>query len=169
MATFAIRPIGEQYNTASTRFHTPDVDPAADFLTGAFVVLNGEVIEEAGTNPALIYGVATADAKSYDWVKDTHGHGVPAVPVALANQEFRGTLLGTFNAAADIGTNYGVTKDSSGYWVVDKSKTGANARVTVTGTDRIASPTDGGIIPIEDGDINVPVTFVIIPANRQVA
>ena len=167
--TFKIRPMGEQYNTPSTRFKTPDVAASADFEVGAVVFLDDGVTTEAGVNPANILGVATAASDSYDWQKDTQGFVTPSVPVALADEEFRGTLLGTFNRAADLGTEYGITKDvTTGFWVVDKAKTSTNARVHVLGVERVATSEDGISHDIVDGDINVPVTFMFIPEYRQV-
>lgn len=167
--TFKIRPMGEQYNTPSTRFKTPDVAVAAEFKVGAVVFLDGGVVDEAGANPAKILGVATAASDSYDWQKDTQGFVKPSVPVALADEEFRGTLLGTFNRAADLGTEYGITKHATtGFWVVDKAKTSTNARVHVLGVERVATSEDGISHDIVDGDINVPVTFMFIPQYRQV-
>lgn len=38
-------------------------------------------------------------------------------------------------ATADIGVNYGLTKQTSGIWTVDKNITGASACVTIVGID----------------------------------
>lgn len=169
MATFKIRPMGEQYNTPSTRFKTPHVDDGADFEVGAVVVLDGGVTVEASANPTNILGVATAASDSYDWQKDTHGFVEPSVPVALADEVFRGTLLGTFSRDDDLGAEYGITKNAgTGFWVVDKAKTGANARVHVLEVERVATSEEGITHEIVDGDINVPVTFMFIPEYRQV-
>lgn len=169
MAEFKIRPFGEQYNTPSTRFKTPHVEESESFLVGAVVTLDGGYTVEAGTNPTNILGVATADAGSYDWQRDTHGFVEPSIPVALADEVFRGTLLGTFSRDDDLGAEYGITKDSTtGYWVVDKTKTGANARVHVLGVERVATSEEGISHEIVDGDVNVPVTFMFIPEYRQV-
>lgn len=53
---------------------------------------------------------------------------------------------------SDIGKQYGLTKDSNGYWYVDKSKTGASAVVQIVGIN----PVDGSIV-------NAKVRFVFIP------
>lgn len=169
MATFKIRPFGEQHNTPATRFKTPNIEGDAEFEAGAVVVLAGAGVEEAGANPTNIFGVATAASDSYEWQRDTQGFTTPAVPIALANEEFRGTLLGTFSVEDDIGAEYGITKDTdSGHWVVDKTKTGANARVHVLSYDRVATPETGGVQEVADGDENVPVHFMFIPEFRQV-
>lgn len=167
MAEFAIRPFGEQFNTHRTRYRTPAVG-SASFPTGAVVFLDDGELAEAGTNPSQILGVATAASDSYDWQADTHGLVQPKVPVALADEEFRGTLLGTFDVE-DIGKTFGITKDSNtGYWVVDRAKSSSNQRVTVLGVDKIAIDNTGVITEVADGDINVPVSFMFIPQYRQV-
>jgi hypothetical protein len=56
---------------------------------------------------------------------------------------------------ADIGVNYGLTRDANGYWYVDKGKTGAGAVVTVVGIPYGAKP-------------NAPVTFVFMASAVQV-
>jgi hypothetical protein len=55
----------------------------------------------------------------------------------------------------DIGTNYGLTKDASGFWYVDKHLTGANAVVQI-----VALP-QGSIV-------NALVNFVFLAAAVQV-
>ncbi len=73
------------------------------------------------------------------------------------DQEFYGTLLGTF-AETDRGARYGLTKQASGFWVVDKSKTTTNERVQIL----------RAVDNVKAGDINAPVLFSVLPANRQV-
>lgn len=127
------------------------------FETGAVVTLdtNGKWAE-GGTDPASIAGVAmcaVADANP----SDTFGNAESVVPVALSDQEFRGTLEGTIALPGDLGAEYGVVKDATGYWTIDRTDT-ANKRVRITGVDDI----------VENGDVNAPVTFVFLTANRQV-
>lgn len=131
------------------------------FKTGAPLAKSAAdgTVEEAGTNPAAIIGIATAPASGYDWQYDTLKTVAKSMPFATADQEFRGTLYGTIaDVSAVIGATYGVTKQASGYWTVDAAKNASNQRVTITGVD------DG----VKDGDINIPVTFTILPANRAV-
>lgn len=154
--TYAIRPIRVVRDDDSRGYITRPLAAAQTFKEGAPVTFASGVFTEAGTDPSSIAGFATAPADGYAWMEDTFGTAVPMVPVAPADREFRGTLAGTY-AASDIGTSYGLLKDASGYWVVDKSDT-VNTRVTVTGVEADA----------EVGDTNVPVTFVVLPANRQV-
>lgn len=57
---------------------------------------------------------------------------------------------------ASIGVSYGMTKDASGYWYVDKSKTGGSAIVQ--------------IVALPNGSyINAPVNFVFLTSAIQVA
>lgn len=169
MAEFKIRAFGEQFNTHRTRYRDVPVGDAT-FETGAVVFLDDGDLTEGGTNPPVILGVATAASDSYDWQEDTHGFVVPRVPIALADEEFRGTLLGTFDTD-DIGKQYGITKHNDNgrdVWVVDRSKTGADARVTILGVDKVAITDEGVITEVADGDENVPVSFMFIPEYRQV-
>lgn len=165
--TFKIRAFGEQYNASDTRFGTKAPASGQVFKAGAPVVLGsgGEISEIASKAATEIYGVVTADADSYDWAADTHGKVLPKIPVALAGEEFHGTLLGTF-ANADIGGEFGLSKQGD-TWVVDKSET-TDKRVVVTGIDPIAINDDGVTVEVKAGDINVPISFMFLPAYRQV-
>lgn len=162
MATFELRPIHpvDGGDNADFDFRNWTIGGSETFKRGAFLVDggNGEV-DEAGTNPAAIIGVSLADADDYAWQYDTFGTVAPGMPFATADTEFRGTLVGTISdVSAVVGATYGVTKQVSGYWAVDYTKDSANQRVRITGVDDTA----------QDGDINIPVTFVILPANQVV-
>lgn len=156
MATYAIRPIAPVKRLESYTFLTAPITSAQTFKAGALVLrADAGTFTECGADPALIAGVAlhaVADANP----ADTFGTVVPLVTVAAADQEFRGTFEGTW-AADDVGKSYGVVLDATGYWTIDKSDT-VNTRVRITGVE------DGVAV----GDVNVPVTFVFLPANRQV-
>jgi hypothetical protein len=157
MATFAIRPISPVKAKGDEEFVTYPLAAAQTFTTGAPAILtSGGTVQETGADPASILGFFMADAADYDWKDDTFGNVSPAVPIALADQEFRGTLLGTYDAAVDVGRPYGLAS-SAGTWVVDRAETTAT-RVVITGVE------DDAV----DGDINVPVTFRVMAANRQV-
>lgn len=129
------------------------------FLDGSLVILAaGGTITECGVDPALIAGVSLAGVADYAWMVDTFGTVVPSVPVATADQEFRGTFVGAW-AAADLGAAHGVTRNAVTLeWEVDKAKVGGDARVTIVGVD------DDVVV----GTVNPQVRFVILPANRQV-
>lgn len=156
MAEFAIRPITPVHFNESNEYLSYPVATGEDFTKGAPVVMSGGEVSEGGADPASILGFATAGVADYSWQEDTFGYVSKRVPVALSDMEFRGTLEGTF-AAADVGTEYGLVEDASGFWVVDKTDT-TNTRVVITGVDDEA----------EVGDTNVPVTFRVLDANRQV-
>lgn len=158
MATWAIRPITPVRQKGDEEFVTYPLASGQDFSKGAPAVLQTDgTVQEAGADPSAILGFFTSDAAGYDWRDDTFGHANPAVPVALADQVFRGTLEGTYDAAADIGDEFGLVEDATGYWTVDRTDT-ANARVVIVDVDD----------DVEDGDVNVPVTFRVLAANRQV-
>lgn len=59
--------------------------------------------------------------------------------------------------AADVGVNYGLTKDANGLWYVDKGKTGAAAVLQIVGLN-----------PLYGSTINAPVRFQILAASVQV-
>lgn len=160
--THELRPIYpvDGGDNADFDFRNWKVGSGETFKRGAFLVDggNGEV-DEASDNPASIIGVSTAAAADYAWQKDTFGTVAPGMPFATADTEFGGTLVGTIgDVSAVIGATYGVTKQSSGYWAVDSAKSSGNQRVRITGVDGEAA----------DGDVDIPVTFVILPANQVV-
>lgn len=156
MATWAIRPMHPVKRLDGYTFVTYPIADSETFLAGAVVLRDSDGnIAECGADPAVIAGIAlhsVADANP----ADTFGTVVSRVPVATANQEFRGTLEGTF-AAADVGAKYGLVLDATGYWTVDKSET-SNTRVQIVGKDD----------EVAVGDVNAPVRFVFLAANRQV-
>lgn len=163
MATHELRPIYPVDGGDNADFDFRNWPQAAnqDFLAGAFLAISsgGGTVEEAGANPASIVGVSLAPASGYDWQYDTFGTVTPGIPFATADTEFRGTLVGTIaDVSAVIGSTYGVTKQVSGYWAVDSSKSSSNQRVRITGVDDT----------VQDGDTDIPVTFVILPANQVV-
>lgn len=153
--TYVLRKIAPVRATDRDIYVDYPLADSQDFEAGAPVVLSTGKISECGADPSSILGFATAGAADYAWMYSTRGDVVPQVPIALAGAEFRGSLKGTF-AAADVGSKFGLV-DDSGTWVVDRSET-SNTRVVITGVD------DG----VEVGDINVPCTFVVLAANRQV-
>jgi len=158
MATYATRPIHPVKRLDGYVFVTNHLKAAEDFKQGAPIIVGVTgAIEQTGADPALIAGFTLASVADYDWKADTFTNVVPSVPVAVANQEFRGTLKGTF-AANDVGTAYGVTKQASDIWTLDRAKTAGDSRALVTGVE------DGVAV----GDIDVPVTFIVLVANRQV-
>lgn len=59
---------------------------------------------------------------------------------------------------ANLGVNYGLTKDANGFWYVDKNKTGGSAVVQIVGLP--AGPL---------GYVNAPVNFVFLTSAIQVA
>lgn len=156
MATWTVRNISPVFAKGDEEYRTYPLAASQDFSKGAPAVLTNGTAAETGTDPAAILGFFTSDAASYDWMADTLGYVSPSVPVALADQEFRGTLLGTASVPGDIDTAYGLV-ESSGVWVVDRSDT-TNTRVIITGFDD----------DVANGDINAPCTFRVLAANRQV-
>jgi hypothetical protein len=159
MATYAIRPIAPVIHNEAYRFVTYPLADSQTFKKGAAVLLNTDgKVEECGADPALVLGFALADAADYSWKDDTFGTADPAVPVALADQTFRGTLEGTYDADGHISVDFGLVKDATGYWTVDETDE-TNVRVILIGVD------DG----VVDGDINVPCTFTVISSVRQLS
>lgn len=158
MATYAIRPITPVIFNESYRYMTYPLAASQTFKKGAPVLLNADgKVEECSADPQLILGFATADAADYAWEDDTFGNVSPSVPVALASHVFRGTLEGTYDADGHISVDFGLVKDATGYWTVDETEE-TTVSVVLIGVD------DG----VVDGDVNVPCTFVVEAAVRQV-
>lgn len=168
MATHPVRPIAPARYREGERYRTYPLASGEDFTEGAPIILTSgaNTFEEAGADPSSIVGFALAGAADYAWKDDTFGYVDPAVPVALADQEFRGTLgnsdTGTAEVTADvsavIGNTYGLVEDSeTGYWVLNADDTtGGIATVVRVDPD------------VEDGDGNIPVNFIIEPSARDV-
>lgn len=153
MATWDIRPISPVYRRDRDVFKFYPQSSGETFLKGALLVQDTDAryVTECGADPSAVLGVALADAADYSWQEDTFGTVEPGIPVALADQEFRGTLEGTLDIDADVGTSFGVVLDATGYWTIDRSDT-SNTVVTITGLE------DG----VADGDVNPPVRFVFL-------
>jgi hypothetical protein len=103
------------------------------FHAGACVFLSAGLLNECGTNPALIMGIAARAGQN-------GSSGVPKTLVYLAHPDtlFLGNSdtsasEGTgVTAAADVGKMFGVTKHASnGKWYVDSNKVASNKRVIV--------------------------------------
>lgn len=146
-------------NNEKDKFRNLPLAASQDFERGAIIVPTGSggTYEEAAADPQTIVGVALAAYSDYEWMDDTFGFVNPVVPIALADQEFRGTLDGAAVAdiSAIIGNEYGLI-DNSGNWEIDQSET-TTTSVRITGVDDVA----------EDGDSNIPVTFVFIRSVRE--
>jgi hypothetical protein len=62
--------------------------------------------------------------------------GKTGIVLAIPDNVFYGQVGPTQTVAqTDIGKQYGLTKDVDGHWFVDKTKTGVNAVVVITGFD----------------------------------
>lgn len=168
--TYAVIPISPVRYTPGEKYRTWPTAAGETFLKGAPIERSsaGNTFEEHDTaDPTSgIVGFALAGAADYAWQDDTFGTVVPSVPVALADQEFRGSLANSntstpetiSDVSAVIGTTYGLVKDSeTGYWVLNHDDTTGGV-AKVTGVDPTA----------EDGDANIPVTFVLTTASREV-
>lgn len=137
-------------------------NPNANLIRGALVVSTAGLIDVCGADPALIAGVALQGASTGFGFSAANSPAVVTgqsnkVSTAIANgvTEFSASLTNgsaalVAPAQTDVGVQYGVTA-YAGVWTVDKAKTGASARVIVTGYD---------------ADNNV-VFFRILKANRQ--
>jgi len=133
MATIGIQPV-RPYKTISGNapFVLAIQEAATQTFTVGALVIQGAAgkMAEGGANPARILGVA-----------EEPGHNVAAPGVqdvthlAMANSDtlFVGNVI-TTTALSDIGNRYGVTKVGSN-WQIDKSKTGATARIIIVDLD----------------------------------
>lgn len=119
---------------------------AQSYLNGAVVKYDGAgSVVEASANPVNIVGVALQNAVSGS------GTNMGDAPdpitgfeqknsIGIANRQtvWGGALVNGDEVLiaptqADVGLNYGITKLSTGIWVVDKSKTLSDARVQIVG------------------------------------
>lgn len=148
-------------------YRTRPLAAAQDFAKGTPIVATSgaDTFQEAGSDPATIVGFATAGSADYAWKEDTFGTVTPAVPVAMADQEFRGSIASADSSSptvisdvsAVVGATYGLVKDAeTGYWVLSSAPTNKIAKVT--GLD----------YGVADGDANITVRFVIVPTARDV-
>ncbi len=160
MPTYNVRHIHPSKSVRDDVYDTRELGAGVTFQKGAPLrVPNGTTtFVIAGAAADLIAGFATAGSAGYDWMRDTFNNVRPKVPAARSDQEFRGTLLGTY-ADTDNGAEYALgTTVVAGQtiYVIDKAAITA-AKVRIIGVD------DG----VKAGDINVPVRFVVLPAQRQ--
>jgi hypothetical protein len=95
------------------------------FEQGAPVFLSAGYLNECGTNPQLIMGIATKDGQNgaTAGLKKQMVHLAHPDVLFVGNLDHTSTEGTTVGAATDLGKMYGITKiSSSGYWYVDKSK-----------------------------------------------
>ena len=172
MATFATRPIQPAYRRDGYKFVNYPLASGADFLAGCPVTLavTGEVNEctaaSATSRVTTIAGFAIAGVADYAWKDDTFGTVDPSVPIALADQEFRGTLKGTF-AAADVGEVFGLKEQAGtpGIWTVERALTATSG---TSGEDQTSVRIVGVDDEVAVADVDVPVRFVVLSAQAQV-
>ncbi len=158
--TYNVREIHPSKSVRDEVFDTRELGAGVTFEKGAplRVPTGDSKFALAGAAADLIAGFATSASAGYDWMRDTFNNVRPKVPVARSDQEFRGTLLGTY-ADTDNGAEYALgttVVNGKTVYVIDKAAITA-AKVRIVGKD------DGVVA----GDINVPVRFVVLPAQRQ--
>lgn len=127
--------LGVQINSASISPALGFESTGETYIEGACLILDtvdSNRLSEGGANPTDIQGIAAKTASG------TAGLPMPYYP-ALPGVAFEGSMddsndLGNgVLLASDFGKLYGVTKDSSGIWYVDKFKTSTDARVKIIG------------------------------------
>jgi hypothetical protein len=127
-------------------------------LSTAGVPLNSP----AGTAPGALYvgggqaqpGAIQNEPNAVAFSRPFFNDGRTGVVLAIPDTVFYGQVgPNQVTAITDIGKQYGLTKDVDGHWYVDKTKTGANAVLTVTGLD--AFDTTRGVL------------FTFLPAVSQ--
>jgi len=130
------------------------------FKAGAPVFLSNGYLNECGTDPQLIMGIATKDGQNVATAGLKSQSVILAHPdvLFLGNLDNTNTEGSTVGVATDLGKMYGLKKiTASGKWYVDKSKAVvATSRVIIwdfwdelvsgsTGSGQIAAITD--VIP----------------------
>lgn len=144
---------GAYSNSGSPELMEYTVTPAQTFVQGAVLVFASGLVSEAGANPALIVGVACANAFSnpgYDAANSpsvfTWREGLISVYRAVNKNIFvspvcNNTLTSAkyTPVAADVGAQYGIVKQtsgaSSGCWWPDVNLTTTDARIEVVKID----------------------------------
>jgi hypothetical protein len=125
----------------------------------------GNNLAALGTNPSaavtpaqsLTFGSVPNESSAKNIGRPLFNDGRIGFEVATTDTVFRGQVGPSQTAlATDVGVNYGLTKDTDNHWYVDKTKTGANAVVTVVKLD----PGDQSASPRG-------VYFTVMPAAAQ--
>lgn len=120
---------------------------AQTWLKGGVLVANGGELQEGGTNPTDIVGVAIHKNPPTNTTSET-GYYVPAREHIefVGSIDDNGDLGNGAIALTDRYTAYGITEDSSGVWYVDKGKTAAaDVRVVITGFQDAVGTTNGRV------------------------
>ncbi len=104
------------------------------FKKGAPIVFTsgGTTVEEGGTNPTFIIGIADADGQNTASASLKNTVTTPLTELTFEGILGNGDLTDYTLLAGDVGDRYGITKASGGGWFVDKQKTAVlNCRVIV--------------------------------------
>lgn len=108
-------------------------------------------------NPQLSFGSVPYETSAQNIARPPFRDGRIGFEVSTEDTVFQGQVgPAQTTAPTDVGVNYGLTKDSDNHWYVDKTKTGANAVVTVVKLD----PEDQSASPRG-------VYFIVMPAAAQ--
>lgn len=157
--TYNVRNIHPVKSVRDEVFDTRELGAGVVFEKGAPVRVDGGAFVLAGATDNIA-GFTTAASADYDWMRDTFNNVRPKVPAARVDQEFRGTLLGTY-ALTDRGAQYALgttVVNGKTVYVIDKAAV-TEVKVRIVGVD------DGVVA----GDINVPVRFVVLPGEREIS
>lgn len=108
-------------------------------------------------NPQLSFGTVPYEASAQNIARPPFRDGRIGFEVATEDTVFQGQVgPAQTTAPTDVGVNYGLTKDSDNHWYVDKTKTGANAVVTVVKLD-----------PLDTSSSPRGVYFVVLASAAQ--
>lgn len=130
MATLSLAPIVVHslngFHSIPQR-HAPE-DASETFKVGALLVMNASTgqIAECGADPALVQGVALADASGVQ-ATDVH-YIVPRRGVVFEVSMDESGAQGVYALVqTDLGKRYGAAKDgTTGYWYLDQDETTAD-------------------------------------------
>ena len=127
--------LGPQINSASISPFLGPEGASETFVDGAILISDANDsnrLAEGAANPIDIMGIAARAASTVTATLIPYYPGLPGVIFEGSVDD--SNALGTGVAlASDFGTQVGVTKDSAGFWYLDKFKTGALARTRILG------------------------------------
>ena len=106
-----------------------------------------------GTAKQLTFGTVLNQSSASNISRPYFNDGKTGTFVGALGTVFEGQCASTSTfAQTDIGKQYGLTKDTDNHWYIDKTKTGANAVLTIVGID--ANDTRGAYFTFNSSSVS---------------